>query len=76
MQIKTSISLSPQTLALLDSMADSSRQRSKIIDEAIRSLAAQRARSIADAKDIEILNRIAVEEADELADVLTFQVDL
>ena len=76
MKVKTSVTLSPETLRTIDRLAGKRFSRSRIIEQAIVELAARRDRARRDARDLGILNDSADEMNREMADVLGYQVDL
>jgi len=75
-RVKTSVTLSRQTLAALDRLAGKTSSRSRVIEAAVEAYVEGRARAVRDARDTAILDRIAPEVEDELADVLALQADL
>ena len=75
-RVKTSVTLSRRTLAALDRLAGKTSNRSRVIEAAVDAYVAERARSARDARDAAILERIAPELDDELADTLHFQADV
>lgn len=75
MRIKTSITLSPETLRAIDEIAGQ-LNRSRIIEQAIHELIERRRRSDRDARDLEILNRSADGLNKEVEDILGYQVEL
>ena len=75
-RVKTSVTLSRQTLAALDRLAGKTSSRSRVIEEAVNAYVAGRARAARDARDAAILDRIAPELEEELADALRFQADV
>lgn len=76
MKQKTSITLSPEALEAVDRIAGPDSNRSRVIERAVRELAARLRREEREAKDLEILNRIADRLNEEMEDVLAYQVDL
>jgi len=75
MKVKTSITLSKEALAAIDRLAGSRRNRSAVVERAVRELVAAEARRLRNERDLEILNRHAKRLNAEAADVLTYQVD-
>ncbi len=75
MRVKTSVTLSPKTLELVDRLAGKTSSRSRIIEEAIEAYAAVQARAARDQRDLEIINRNAEALNREIADALEFQAD-
>jgi metal-responsive CopG/Arc/MetJ family transcriptional regulator len=72
MKVKTSVTLSEDLLEAVDALARSS-SRSEVIEHAVRDYLAARARAARDARDLEILNRLADAYNTETADLLTYQ---
>jgi predicted transcriptional regulator len=76
MKVKTSITLSPETLRAVDRLAGKRHSRSTIIEHAVREYVARRERRQRDARDLEILDAAADELDREMSDVLAYQDDL
>jgi len=76
MTVKTSITLSAETLRALDRAIGRGGNRSRAIEQAILEFLDRRRRAERDARDRAILDRHADELNREAADVLSFQVDL
>lgn len=76
MKTKTSITLSEDLIAEIDQLAGPARNRSAVIERAIRSLIAFEARRLREARDREILDKQAARLNREAADVLSYQVDV
>ena len=76
MKVKTSVSLSPETIRTLDRLAGKRTSRSRIIEQAVLELAARRDRARRDAREIDVLNASADELNREMTDILAFQADL
>jgi metal-responsive CopG/Arc/MetJ family transcriptional regulator len=76
MKIKTSITLSQQVLHLIDKHSRDFKSRSEFMEQAARSLLANLARSEAERRDLEIINRSADRLNAEAEDVLSYQVPL
>jgi metal-responsive CopG/Arc/MetJ family transcriptional regulator len=74
MRVKTSITLSPETLKALDKVGGGRANRSRLIEEAVRAYVAARARAARDARDLEILDSAARDLNREMEDVLAYQV--
>jgi metal-responsive CopG/Arc/MetJ family transcriptional regulator len=72
MKVKTSVTLSEDLLEAVDALARSS-SRSEVIEHAVRDYLAARARAARDARDLEIMNRLADAYNTETADLLTYQ---
>ncbi len=75
MRVKTSVTLSEETLRALDKAAGTGANRSRLIEEAVRDYLGRRAKAARDARDLEILNRSAVRLNREVRDVLEYQAD-
>ena len=75
MKIKTSITLSPDTLRAIDELAGDTSNRSRVIERAVREFIARHQRAIRDQRDFEILNRAADGLNREAEDVLSYQVE-
>ena len=75
-RVKTSVTLSRRTLAALDRLAGKTSSRSRVIEAAVEAYVTARARAARDARDAAILERIAPDLEDELADALSFQADV
>jgi metal-responsive CopG/Arc/MetJ family transcriptional regulator len=76
MKVKTSITLSEQVLQLIDKHSQDFRSRSEFMEHAARSLLASLARTEAERRDLEIINRNADRLNAEAEDVLAYQVPL
>jgi len=75
MKQKTSVSLSPEALALLDAMIEPGGNRSQLIEQAIFDLAERRRRRVRDERDKAIFQRDAELMNAEMAEILEFQFD-
>jgi metal-responsive CopG/Arc/MetJ family transcriptional regulator len=73
MKAKTSITLPQDLIAEIDRLAGSAKNRSAVIERAIRGLIALEARRLRDARDREILDKHAGRLNREAADVLSYQ---
>lgn len=73
MRVKTSITLSPETLKALDRMGGGKQNRSRLIEQAVRAYVAARARAERDARDRSILDGEADALNREMEDVLAYQ---
>jgi metal-responsive CopG/Arc/MetJ family transcriptional regulator len=73
MRVKTSITLPEELVRALDRAGGGQRNRSRLIEQAVRELLDARARAGRDARDVEIINRHADRLNDEAADVLGYQ---
>jgi Arc/MetJ-type ribon-helix-helix transcriptional regulator len=76
MKVKTSVTLSQQVVQLIDKHSHDFRSRSEFMEQAARALLASLARTEADRRDLEIINRNADKLNAEAQDVLTYQVPL
>ncbi len=76
MKIKTSVTLSPETLRAIDEIAGELRNRSRVIEMAVLEFIERRRRADRDARDLEILNRSADALNDEVEDILGYQVEM
>lgn len=76
MKVKISITLSDAVLAAIDKHASEFGSRSEFLETAAREYLAQLARSKADKRDLEILNRRARSLNAEAEDVLRYQIPL
>ena len=75
MKVKTSITLSPETLQAIDEFAGETSNRSRVVEQAVLHFLAQQEREMRDARDLEILNRTADALNNEIDDVLSYQVE-
>ena len=76
MKVKTSVTLSPETLRAIDEIAGELRNRSRVIELAVLEFIERRRRAARDARDLEILNRSADDLNEELEDILGYQVEM
>jgi metal-responsive CopG/Arc/MetJ family transcriptional regulator len=76
MKIKTSITLSDEVMGLIDRRQAQFRSRSEFLECAARAYLAQLARTEAEQRDLEIINRKADALNAEAEDVLSYQVGL
>ena len=76
MKIKTSITLSGEVLGLIDKHHAEFRSRSEFLERAAKAFLAHLARTEAERRDLEIINRNADELNAEAEDVLAYQVAL
>jgi predicted transcriptional regulator len=74
MKVKTSITLSPETLRAIDRLAGADSNRSRVIERAVLELLHRQERAERDARDLAILNRAADRLNREMDDVLRDQV--
>jgi metal-responsive CopG/Arc/MetJ family transcriptional regulator len=75
MKVKTSITLSPDTLRAIDEFAGDESNRSRVIERAVREFFARHQWAMREQRDFEILNRTADELNREADDVLSYQVE-
>lgn len=75
MRVKTSVTLSGETIRALDKAAGPNSNRSRLIEEAVRDYLARRQRAAREARDLAILNRSADRLNREVRDVLEYQAD-
>ena len=76
MKVKTSITLSEELLGAIDKHSKEFKSRSEFLEEAARGFLARLARTKAEKRDLEIINRHANELNAEAEDVLSYQVPL
>lgn len=74
MKVKTSITLSPEVLGLIDKHHAEFRSRSEFLERAAKAFLAQLAKTESERRDFEIINRHADELNAEAEDVLAYQV--
>lgn len=73
MKVKTSITLSEDVVEAIDGLAGESRNRSEVIETALRSYLARLTRDEQNSRDMQIINRRHVCLNREAEDVLAFQ---
>lgn len=73
MKVKTSITLSEDVVEAVDELAGESRNRSEVIETALRSYLALLKRDEQNSRDLVIINRRHVRLNREAEDVLAFQ---
>jgi metal-responsive CopG/Arc/MetJ family transcriptional regulator len=76
MKIKTSITLSEDLLHAIDQILGKSKNRSALIEYALRDYLKKRSKKIRDEKDLKIINKNLKRLNREAEDVLTYQVEL
>jgi metal-responsive CopG/Arc/MetJ family transcriptional regulator len=76
MKIKTSITLSEDIIQAIDRIAGKSKNRSAIIEAALRAYITQKAKELRDRGDFDILNKNSERLNREAEDVLSYQVKL
>ena len=75
MKVKTSITLSEETLLAIDRVAGPESNRSRVIERAVLEFLHRQESAERDARDLAILNRAADRLNLEMADVLRDQVE-
>ena len=75
MKVKTSVTLSPETLHAIDEIAGALLNRSRVIELAVLEFIERRRRAERDARDLEILNRSADALNEEVEDILAYQAE-
>jgi predicted transcriptional regulator len=73
MKEKTSITLSPETLAEIDQLAGNRLSRSAFIEHVLKQFLVRRKTAAEQARDLELLNKSADELNFEAAEVMSFQ---
>jgi len=76
MKIKTSITLDEELMKSIDEEFGGRKNRSQLIEEAVKEYVEKRTQGKRDLEDLAILNKKADKLNKEAADVLSFQVDL
>jgi metal-responsive CopG/Arc/MetJ family transcriptional regulator len=76
MKVKTSITLSSEVLRLIDRRQAEFKSRSEFLERAAREMLAQLARTEAERRDLELINRHADKLNAEAEDVLVYQTPL
>ena len=76
MKVKTSITLSQEILEAMDRISSRYKNRSDLIETAIRAYLAELEGEERDRRDLEMINRNADRLNREAADVLKYQVEL
>ena len=75
MKVKTSVTISEETLAAVDKLAPKAGGRSRLVELALREFLSRRQKAARDAHDTELLNAHADELNRETADLLEFQAE-
>ena len=75
MKVKTSVTLSPDTISAIDAIAGRDATRSRVIEQAVLEYIERHRRRTRDARDLEILNRSADELNRELEEILDYQLE-
>jgi predicted transcriptional regulator len=76
MKVKTSVTLSPETIQAIDEIAGEVLNRSRLVEQAILEFIERHRRAVRDARDLEILNRSADVLNQEFKEILAYQVEL
>jgi len=76
MKVKTSVTLSEDLVAQLDTLVGETGSRSAVLEQALREFLANRKRRKRDARDLRILNTHSDELNREAQDVLQYQVEM
>jgi len=76
MKTKTSITLSEDLLKAVDDVAEDFKNRSDVIEQALRHFLTHRMKKLREERDLKILNQKATDLNDEAEDVLSYQVEL
>lgn len=76
MKVKTSITLSEDLLKTLDEVADEFKNRSDVIEQALRHFFQKRMQKLREERDLKILNQRAKDLNEEAEDVLSYQVEI
>lgn len=75
MKVKTSVTLSKQTLRAVDQLVGKNGNRSAFIEQAVREYVTAKQRELRDARELELLNKHADEWNREAEDVLAYAAD-
>ena len=73
MKVKTSVTLSPEVLRMVDEAAGSRRSRSAVIEHVLRHFFRERSRRKLHARDLQLINAAAERLNQEANDVLEYQ---
>ncbi len=73
MKMKTSITLSSDTLQAIDDIAGPKVSRSRVIEQAVVEFIERHRRQRREARDLKIINRSATELNQEIDDILLYQ---
>ena len=76
MRIKTSVTLSEETIQALDEISGPRTNRSRVIEQAVVEFIERKRRQLREARDRIILDRSADELNQEVEDVLSYQASL
>lgn len=76
MKVKTSITISEDLIQSIDALWGGQKNRSELIEEALRDYLERQARMRRDQEDIVIINKKADKLNREAKDVLSYQADL
>jgi len=75
MKLKTSVTLSEETVQAIEEVAGPGANRSRVIEDAVVEYIERRRRDRRDQRDLEILNRNAEALNREVEDVLRYQAE-
>lgn len=75
MRVKTSVTLSEETVRAIDELAGRKVNRSRFIEEAVLAHVERQRRRLRDQRDVEIINRNAERLNQEVEDVLAYQAE-
>ena len=75
MKVKTSVTLSREVLSAIDEIAGRSGNRSRVIERALVEFLERWRRQAREARDLDLLNRVAEELNREIEDVLAYQAE-
>ncbi|QQR80107.1 MAG: ribbon-helix-helix protein, CopG family [Deltaproteobacteria bacterium] len=75
MKVKTSITLSEDLLRSIDELTKDFKNRSDVIEQALKEFVHKKLKEIRDEKDRQILNKKARQLNEEASDVLGYQAD-
>ncbi len=76
MKVKTSITISEDLIQSINAFSGGQKNRSGLIEEAVRDYLERQARMRRDQEDVAIINKKAGKLNKEAEDVLTYQADL
>jgi metal-responsive CopG/Arc/MetJ family transcriptional regulator len=76
MKVKTSITLSEELIRSIDELFGGQKNRSELIEKAVRDYVERQTQKKRDLKDLDILNKKADKLNREAEDVLSYQVNL
>lgn len=76
MKVKTSITITKELLASIDELFDNSKNRSQLIEKAIKEYIERQKKRKRDLEDLALINKKADKLNQAAAEVLSYQVDL